>query len=98
MRRSGGSRADSPSGPQLPSHQEQVAERKQREELSTVLDHPPVAGLHVAELAFDDPEGMLDLRAHDGDDAVGPFVEGMQRATVWRFAQFKRKANDPGGC
>ena len=25
---------------------------------------------------------MLDLRAHHGDDAVGPFVEGMQRATL----------------
>ena len=53
-------RADSSSCHQLSSHEEQVAER---EELGAVLGQPAVAGLHLAELALDDPERVLDLEA-----------------------------------
>ncbi len=58
--RSAGFRTDSSSRHQLPSHQEQVAEREQREELGAVLGEAAVAGLYVTELALDDAEGMLD--------------------------------------
>src|SRR5690606_27222001 len=51
-----------------------------REELGAVLGQPPVAGLHVTELALDDPERMFDLRPDAGDDAVDPRVERMQLA------------------
>ena len=89
-------RADSSSCHQPPSHQEQVAEREQREELGAVLGQPPGAGLQMAELAFDHPERMLDACPHHGDDAVGPLVERMQFAALRGLAQFKRQANDPG--
>ena len=58
LRRFGGFRTDSSLCHQLSSHQEQVAERKQREQLGTVLGQSPVAGLYVAELALDDAEGV----------------------------------------
>lgn len=77
-RRSGGFRTDSPSCHQPPSHQEQVAECEQREELRAVLGQPPVAGLHVAELALDHPKWMLDLRPDHRDDAVDPRVDRVQ--------------------
>ena len=54
--RSGGFRADASPCHQLSSHQEQVAEREQREELSPVLGQPAIAGLHVAKLALDDAD------------------------------------------
>ena len=55
----GGFQADSSSYHQPSSYQEQLAEREQREEPGTVFGQPPVAGLHMAELAFVHAEGML---------------------------------------
>ena len=60
--------------------QEQVAEREQGEDLGAVLGKSPVAGFQMAELAFDDAEGMLDLGPDHRDDAVDAFVQGVQRA------------------
>jgi len=68
-------RADSSSCHQLSSHHEQIAEREQREELSPVFGEAVVSRLHMAELAFDDTEGMLDPGPHLGDDAVGAFLK-----------------------
>jgi len=51
--------ADSSSCHQSPAHQEQLAEGEQREQLGAVLGEAPVAGLHVAELAFDHPELLI---------------------------------------
>jgi len=48
-----GFRAELSSCHQPPSHQEQVAEREQGEEMRAVLGEAPVAGLHVTELALD---------------------------------------------
>jgi len=73
LRRDTRFRADSSSCHQLSSHQKQISEREQRKELSAVLGEAAIAGLHMAKLAFDDPEGMLDLGPHLGDDAVGCF-------------------------
>ena len=64
------------------SDEEQVAEREQGEELGAVLGQPPVAGLHMAELALDDPEGMLDLGPDHGDHPVDALVERMRLATL----------------
>ena len=38
----------------------QVAECEQGEQMRPVLGQPPIAGLHMTELALDDAEGMLD--------------------------------------
>ena len=78
LRRPGRFRADSSSCHQLPSDQKQVAEREQGEELGAVFGQAAVAGLHMAELALENAERMLDLCPDHRDDAVGPFVEGMQ--------------------
>ena len=60
--------------------------REQVEELSAVLGQPPIAGLHMAELAFDNPERMLNLCAHHGDDPVDSFVEGVQWVALRSFS------------
>lgn len=52
---------DSSSRRQFPSVEEQVAEREQSERLRPVLGQPTVTGLPMAELAFDDAKGMLDV-------------------------------------
>jgi len=78
------------------SNQEQVAERKQREELSTVFREPAIADLDMAELAFENLEGVLDLGAHHSDDPVDLLVDGVELAALGRLAQFMREANDPG--
>ena len=59
--RYGSFRADSCSYHQPSSHQEQVAEREQREELGAVLGQPTIAGLHVTELALDHAERVVNL-------------------------------------
>ena len=51
-----------------------------------VLGQPPIAGLHMTELALDDAEGMLDLRTHLGDDPVDLFVDGVEFAALGRLA------------
>lgn len=43
-----------------------------------VLSKPRVAGLHVAELALEDSERMLDLGPHLRDDPVDLFVDLIQ--------------------
>ena len=47
-----------------------------------VLREAAITGLHVAELALDDPEGTLNLGHDHRDDAVDPHVDGMQGAAV----------------
>ena len=81
---------DSSSSHQPSSDQKQVAEREQGEQLGAVLGEAAVAGLQVAELAFDDPERVLDLGPHHRDDPVDLFVDRVQRAALGRLAQFKR--------
>ncbi len=78
------------------SGQEQVAEHEQGEELGAVFGQPPVAGLHMVELALDHPEGMLDLRADHGDDTVDPFVDGVQRAALGGLAHDAPNLARPG--
>lgn len=73
-----GCEADSSSCRQPPSHQEQVAEGEEREQLGAVLGEAAISALHVTELALDDPEGLRDLGADHRDDAVDPFVEGVK--------------------
>ena len=75
-----------PHASQLSSNKEQVAKGEQREELRAVLGQPTVTGLHVSELALDDPEGMLDLGPHLGDDPVDVFVDGIELAALWGLA------------
>ena len=94
--RFGGFRAGQSSCHQPSSHQKQVTECEQREELCAVLGEAPVTGLHMADLALDDAERMLYLGPDLRDDAIGPFVDRMQRAALGGLAQFKRQANDPG--
>ncbi len=79
-------RADSSSCHQLSPHQKQVAEGEQRKELGPVLGEAAVACLHMAKLAFNDTEGMLDPGPHLGDDAVGAFLKWMQIAALWGLA------------
>jgi hypothetical protein len=49
---------------QSPAHHSQVEQRKQRDELGGVLLQSAKAHLHVAELALDYPERVLDLHMH----------------------------------
>ena len=77
-----GFRAELSSCHQPPSHQEQVAEREQGEEMRAVLGEAPVAGLHVTELALDDAEGMLDLGPDHRDAPIDLRVERVQWATL----------------
>jgi len=44
----------------------------------------------LAELALDDPEGMLDLGPDHRDDAVDARVAGMQQAALWAFLKIPR--------
>ena len=48
------------------SHHPEIAQRKQRSDLSGVLRQPPVSRLHIAELSLKDAERMLDLRPNAG--------------------------------
>ena len=96
QRRFGNCRVDSSSCHQPPSDPEQVAEREQREEVGAVLGEAATAGPHVAELALDEAERMLDACSDHRDGAVYLFVERMQRAAFRGLAQLKRQANDPG--
>jgi len=79
-------RADSSSCHQLSSHQKQVAEGEQRKELGPVLGKAAVAGLHMAKLAFNDTEGMLNPGPHLGNDAVGAVLKWMQVTALWGLA------------
>ena len=54
--------------------------------MGAVLDQPSVAGLHVAELALDDAEWMLDLGTDHGDDPVDLRIDRVQRATLGGLA------------
>lgn len=54
--------------------------------LSAVLGDALAAGFHMAEVALDDAERMLDPGSHLGDDAVDPLVDRVQRATFQGFA------------
>lgn len=78
--------AESFSCHQLSPHQKQVAEGEQRIELGPVLCEAAVAGLHIAKLAFNDTEEMLNLSPHLGDDAVGALLKRMQVAVLWGLA------------
>jgi len=88
QRRFRGFWTDSSSCKQPSSNQKQVAERKQREELRTVFGQPTVAGLHMAELALENAERMLDLGAHHGDDPVDLLVDGVELAALGRLAHY----------
>ena len=78
--------ADSPSCHQLSSHQKQIAVREQRKQLSPVLGETTLAALHLAKLAFDDPEAMLSLRPHIGDYTVCRILNGVQLAALRSLA------------
>lgn len=65
-------------------------------EASAVLDLPPVAGRHMAELPVDDAKGMLDLGPDRSLYPVDALVEQMQLVDLEGVAQVKRQANDPG--
>jgi len=69
-----------------PSHQEQLSEGEQREQMRPVLRQPAVAGFHMAELALEDPEWMLDLSPHLRDDPVDLFVELIQLTALGGLA------------
>lgn len=56
--------AESASFCELPSHQEQVTEGEEREEMRAVLLQSPLAGFYVAELALDNQERMLNPGPH----------------------------------
>src|SRR6056297_3109546 len=85
--RHGRSRTDSASCQQLSSHQEQVAEGKEREELCPVLGQPAIAGLYVAELTLDHTEGMLDL--------CGAGRQAMHHAALGIDADMRFHAKEP---
>jgi hypothetical protein len=52
--------------PEPPAHQVQIGQRTGDQQPVCILRQAPVAGLHEAEDALDDEEGMLDLGAHAG--------------------------------
>ena len=79
-------RTDSSSCQQPSSHQEQVAKRKQREQMRPVLCQTAIPRFHMTELALDDPERMFDLRAHHGDDPVDLLVDRVELATLGRLS------------
>ena len=78
-------RADLSTCHQPPSHEDQVAEREQGEDLGAVLGKAPISGLHMAELALADADCMFDLRPHHGDNSVDALVEGVKRVTPRRL-------------
>ena len=55
---------------------------EQGEELGAVSGEAPIAGLHVPELALDDPERVLDL----GDDPVDRRFDRVPRAALGGLA------------
>src|SRR5262245_5331481 len=60
-----------------PAGEIQVGKRQQREQLRAILGEAAIAYLAIAELAFDDPEHVLDFRTHlaepaDCGHAAGP--------------------------
>ena len=64
---------------QTPAHHPQIGQRKQCVQLRRVLGQAAVAHLHMAELALDDAERMLDLGADAGLDAFDLFGQRIQR-------------------
>ena len=79
------SRTDPSSCLQPSSHQEQVAECEQCEQMRTVFGQPTIAGLHMTELALYDTEGMLDLCTHVGDGPVDLFVDRVELPALGRL-------------
>src|SRR5262245_63265433 len=55
-----------------PAGEIQVGKRQQREHLRAILGEAAIAYLAIAELAFDDPEHVLDFRTHLAEPAIGP--------------------------
>jgi hypothetical protein len=80
----GGFRTDSSSCHQPPSHEKQVAEREEREELGAVLGKALVAGLHVAELALEDSEGMARRERRNSVQNVSASEGPMPRPMISR--------------
>src|SRR5436190_1033747 len=81
------------------ANEEDVGERKEGEQLRTVLLDAAVAHLAIAELAFDDAEDVLDLGAHLADTAIAStltlreftsrlslFLHGPEHARAFRRA------------
>ena len=65
---------DSAACDQRSSDEEQVAEGEQSEQLRPIPCQQAIPGLHVAELAIDDPERMFNLGSDHGGDPVGLLV------------------------
>lgn len=68
------------------SDKEQFAERKQGEQLRLVLCEAPVAGVHVSELALDQPERMLNPGPRLDDDPVDLLVDEFELTALWHLA------------
>ena len=60
---------------QMPARHPQIGQSKQRVQLRRVLGQTAIAHLHMAELALDDTERVLDLGANAGFDALDLFSQ-----------------------
>ena len=61
-----------------PAGEIQVGKRQQREQLRAILGEAAIAYLAIAELAFDDPEHVLDFRTHLAEPAIADTLLGRQ--------------------
>src|SRR5262249_34664804 len=59
-----------------PAGEIQVGKRQQREHLRAILGEAAIAYLAIAELAFDDPEHVLDFRTHLAEPAIAGTLLG----------------------
>ena len=69
------------------SHHPQVAQRKQRDQLSRVFDQAPIPSLAIAELALDHPEGVFHLGPNAGLELLQLVDQG-----VYSFALLQSPA------
>jgi hypothetical protein len=69
------------------SHQPQIAQRKQRDQLCHVFDQAPIPSLAIVKLAFDHPEGGLHFGPNAGLDLLQFVDQG-----VYSFALLKSPA------
>ena len=76
-----------------PAGEIQVGERQQREHLRAILGEAAIAYLAIAELAFDDPEHVLDFRTHLKTNGRATLV---RQRPVMAFASFSRSRSPQG--
>ena len=69
-----------------PAGEIQVGKRQQREHLRAILGEAAIAYLAIAELAFDDPEHVLDFRTHLAEPAIAGTLLAVSRCPGVAFS------------